>query len=230
MATPLHSDPLLDLGRKIVSELGLEQTVDTLARWMAHYIAELIEDAERAGPDERPAKLAACATAIIDLWNHRSRLPDGKRPFEQIEPIMRAIESLEPGDDTPQYLRSVRSGMERAGEDGEAAKWLDAADGLDYSARILIRYCLSLAAENALEKSREWVALAQAAGLGSEAEALVIRFVSREADVPDLDRIKEVARKQIEDRLKRLDGFEKIAALLASSLRRDLKRLGSKAS
>ena len=34
------------LGRRIVDELGLEKGVDTLARWMAHYIAELIEKVE----------------------------------------------------------------------------------------------------------------------------------------------------------------------------------------
>ena len=50
---------VLDLGRALVEELGLDPGVDTLSRWMAHYIAELIEDAETVKVENRPAKLAS---------------------------------------------------------------------------------------------------------------------------------------------------------------------------
>jgi hypothetical protein len=48
---------------------------------MAHYIAELIQDAEKASAEERPAKMRACCDAIFNLWKHRHTLPNGKRPF-----------------------------------------------------------------------------------------------------------------------------------------------------
>ena len=99
---------ILDLGRALVEELGLDPGVDTLSRWMAHYIAELIEAAETAKVEERPAKLAKFADAILKLWEHRHHLPNGKRPFEDLEPILRALESLDPNDDTARYFRSLR--------------------------------------------------------------------------------------------------------------------------
>ena len=37
-----RDDAILRLGRKLVAELGSERATDTLARWMAHDIAELI--------------------------------------------------------------------------------------------------------------------------------------------------------------------------------------------
>ena len=40
MVERIRSDSVLALGKKLVDELGLDQSVDTLGRWMAHYIAE----------------------------------------------------------------------------------------------------------------------------------------------------------------------------------------------
>ena len=110
---------VLDLGRALVEELGLDPGVDTLSRWMAHYIAELIEDAETAKVENRPAKLAKCADAIIGLWERRHRLPNGKRPFEDLEPILRALESLDPADDTPRYFRSPREAADETEQNAE---------------------------------------------------------------------------------------------------------------
>jgi hypothetical protein len=70
------------------------------------------------------------------------------------EPIFRALESLDPTDRTPRCFRAQRPSDPLSSEI-EAKKWLDAADGLDYTARILIRYCLVLAADQALDKSQE---------------------------------------------------------------------------
>lgn len=79
---------VLDLGRALVEELSLDPGVDTLSRWMAHYIAELIEDTNTAKVEDRPAKLVKCADAILDLWERRHQLPNGKRPFEDWEPVL----------------------------------------------------------------------------------------------------------------------------------------------
>ena len=98
-------DQVLSLGVKLVDELDLESSVDTLGRWMAHYVAELMDRADNAAPEERAALRKSCSDAILELWSHRAELPDGKRPFEDLEPIMRAIESLDP--------RKIRLGTSR---------------------------------------------------------------------------------------------------------------------
>src|SRR5206468_12121550 len=93
MGDHIRSDSILKLGKKIVDELGLDQTVDTLGRWMAHYIAEKIGDVEAATGEDRAQKMSECRDAILQLWAHRSELPNGKRPFEDFEPIFRALQS-----------------------------------------------------------------------------------------------------------------------------------------
>jgi hypothetical protein len=215
---------VLDLGPALVEELGLDPGVDTLSRWMAHYIAELIEAAETAKAEDRPAKLAKCADAILDLWERRHQLPNGKRPFEDLEPILRALESLDPNDDTPRYFRSPRTAANETEQNPETRKWLELADGLDYSAKILIRHCLTQAAKTALDKSKDWVALAKAAGLDDGIDLQVIRIITDESDLLKASDPDDIARRRLEDRIKRLDGFMKVAESLVSDLRRQLKQ------
>jgi hypothetical protein len=216
---------VLDLGRALVAELGLDPGVDTLGRWMAHYIAELIEEAEAAKVEERPAKFGTCADAILKLWEHRHQLPNGKRPFEDLEPILRAIESLDPANNTPRYFRSQRMAADETQENDETRKWLKLVDGLDYSAKILIRYCLAQAAQTALDKSRKWVALAKTVGLKDDFDLPLVRFITDESDLLKDGEPNDTARKLLEDRIKRLDGFKEMADVVASHLRRQLKQM-----
>ena len=223
MVESIRCKATLELGRKLVKELGLDQSVDTLGRWMAHYIAELIQDAKKASAEEKPAKMQACCDAILNLWKHRHMLPDGKRPFEELEPILRTLESLDPENDTPRYFRSVRTFVDDAEENDETKSWLKLIDGLDYSAKILIRYCLTQAAQNALNKSLEWVSLAEAAGADKSAEFSLIHVIIEEDSVLKASDPDEKERKHIEDRIKRLESFAKMAMAVASELRKKVQ-------
>lgn len=94
------------MGKRIVEELGPDQSVDTLPRWMAHYVAELIHSAETASGEDRQAKAAVCADAILSLWAHRVQFPKGMRPLEEIEPILRTLESLDLNNDPKRFYPS----------------------------------------------------------------------------------------------------------------------------
>ena len=191
---------------------------------MAHSIAELIHDAEASGAKDRPAKLAMCSDAILALWKHRHELPSGKRPFEDLGPIMRTLESLDPDDTTPRYFRAQKTAADEE-QDVEIANWLKLANRLDYSARLLIGYCLTRAAGAAVDKSKEWVALAEKADADVGLEHLVVRFISNAKDQFDSTELNDIAREGIEERVKRLTEFKKMAAALASDLRKQLKQL-----
>ncbi len=205
--------------------VGARDLVDTLGRWMAHYIAELIQDAEKASAEERPAKMRACCDAILNLWKHRHTLPDGKRPFEKLEPLMRALESLDPEDDTRRYFRSIRAVADDAEENDETKSWLKLIDGLDYSARILIRYCLTRAAQTALNKSVEWVGLAEAAGADESAEFPLIRVIFEEDSMLKASDPGKKEKKRIEDRIERLEAFAEKAMTVVSELRQEVQQI-----
>lgn len=220
-------DATLELGRKLTKELGLNQSVDTLGRWMAHYIAELVHDAENASAEERPAKMRACSDAVLSLWKHRHELPTGKRPFEKIEPILKTLESLDPDDETPKYFRSVRRSIEEADGENGTLPWLKLIEGLDYSARALIRYCLTQAALVTLDKSVEWVQLARVAGADEGIESSIVRFIGNEAYLLRDDDPNEMEKKELEDRIAKLESFIKIADQVASELRQNIRHIPS---
>lgn len=213
----------MDLGRALVKQLASEQDDDILSRWMAHYIAELIEAAETADIEDRPAQLAKCADAILGLWARRHELPDGKRPFEELEPILRALESLDLTNDNPRYFRSTRMAADETEQNAETKEWLELINRLDYTAKILLRYCLTQAAQTALDKSRDWVRLAEAAGLDNDIDFPVIRIIFGESDLMNSNEPDDRARKLLEDRINRLDAFKKMADTLASNLRQQLE-------
>lgn len=215
----------LELGRKLTKELGLDQSVDTLGRWMAHYIAELIQNAEKASAEERTVKMQACCDAILNLWKHQHTLPNGKRPFEELEPLLRTLESLDPEVDTPRYFRSRRDAVDDAEESDETKSWLKLIDDLDYSARILIRYCLTQAAQTALNKSVEWVTLAESAGADKTAEYPLIQVISDEDSMLKASDPGEKERKRIEDRIERLEAFAKMAMAVASELQQEVQQI-----
>ena len=124
---------------------------------MAHYIADLINQAENESGKDKQIAEKKCFDAILELWTHRAELPNGKRPFEELEPIVHAIESLNPRDQTPRYFRHARPKTDEDKENSEVTQWLEVVDDIDYSARILIGYCLTEAARATSDKTKNWV-------------------------------------------------------------------------
>lgn len=212
---------LLALGRKLVEELKLESSQDTLGRWMAHYIAELITDVESASGDEKATAEHKCFEAILELWKHRSMLPDGKRPFEELEPVLRAIQSLDPEHNKVRYYNSFRPNNGKTADSIEQEKWLNLADGLDDSAKLLIGYCLSQAASVSLDKSQEWVKLAENIEEDSSPE-IAIRFLYGEDGNSDPD---EKDRELLNKKIQQLRDFLTISDELMKDLKGRLKAL-----
>lgn len=213
------------LGRKLVDELGLEPSVDTLGRWMAHHVADLITRCEAEDGEDKESAKKECFDAILTLWTHRSELPNGKRPFEDLEPIVRAVASLDPEDETPRYFRQARPPKGKDEEESEAESWLKLVDGLDYSAKLLIGYCLAQAANSAIDKSKEWVKHAEAAEVDSTPFEVVIRLVSSEPSDRQKDQAHSEKRRQIEDRTKRLRSVLELAENLAQQFEAQLAAL-----
>lgn len=63
------------MGRKIVDELGLADSTDTLGRWLAHYLAEQMERAASVTGEETDAARQACVDLILRIWAQRHQWP-----------------------------------------------------------------------------------------------------------------------------------------------------------
>lgn len=79
------------LGERIVEEFGLGDSVDTLGRWIAHSVAELMDRAERAPTGaEREAARRECSDLVIKLWERRSHWPHG-RPLAEVAGLLKNL-------------------------------------------------------------------------------------------------------------------------------------------
>lgn len=79
-------------------EMGLATSTDTVGRWMAHRIAELMETARAArGTPSEAAAAQACQDAILALWQHRSAWPQGWPPPLAVEAAAELAAAASPG-------------------------------------------------------------------------------------------------------------------------------------
>ena len=125
----------------------------------------------------------------------------------------------------PRYFHQVRSKVNQNDEDDSTKQWLRTASGIDDTARVLIRYCLAIAAQEAVDKSREWIALAEAISEEKNFDIRIVRSITDDADALDSENPDDSERAKIEDMLKRLEAFADFSHILASHLRGQLERV-----
>jgi hypothetical protein len=84
---------VLALGVRLVQELNLDQSVDTLGRWMAHHVAELMERAENAKSEkDRRAAGREAASTILELWKRRPALPGNVYPLARYAALLHRLD------------------------------------------------------------------------------------------------------------------------------------------
>jgi len=193
---------VIALGKKIEQELGIEDDVDTLGRWMIHYIAELVDRAEKASGDQREAIHRECAEFIIKLWTHRSSLAVKRYPLESFDKVMAALIRLR--DDRPYYFRGIDQ-EEKPDISNDVQHWLKIADEVDKIACDLVELCIEKATVCAAVDEKEWLngALALSIKTDKHAEmvsALIKRYMGEEVDPGEQEVIRN---KEIHDRLKK---------------------------
>ena len=88
---------VLALGRHLVRELGFDDQRDTLGRWMAHHLAELINKAENGATGTERVRARKNATeTILKIWEHRASLPGNAYPLAPYKDILKVLDRLRP--------------------------------------------------------------------------------------------------------------------------------------
>lgn len=85
----------MSLGRRLVQELKLNETCNTLAKWMSHYLAEQMLAVRVAKPGaEKRATEDRCREIILRLWAARENLPGTARPLGRLDEAIKALEEM----------------------------------------------------------------------------------------------------------------------------------------
>ena len=205
---------IINLGKALVEELGLDPGVDTLARWMAHYVAEQMAMAENATGDDKIEVERRCFETILNLWEHRSSLPNGWRPFKSFEPIFHALARLDPENPAPYFYSKPNSGLSEPDDSNEnldrVQQWLDIAQGIDQAARVWLEYVFHQAALNATnEKTIAWLENAVGLPEGNDISIVVnlIHAESENESEETAEREQQAKQEKLESRIKQLDAF-----------------------
>ncbi|MBO9410756.1 MULTISPECIES: hypothetical protein [unclassified Ruegeria] len=218
-----QSKKIIELGKRIVQELDLDQSCDTLGRWMAHHLAQLITKAEQGPEDGTSAAQQECRAAIFELWEHILSVPTATRPFRDLEPVVETIRALDPDERTYFYQTRAQEIADSSDLPEAAKDWLKLSRGIDHSARILIQMCFDRVGDETSGKLKEWIELASDAGAS---ELPIVRVIHQLQDQQGgRERSAEEQRKKLRERLERLDSMVRLSELLAHDIQHQLNEL-----
>ncbi|UWQ50649.1 hypothetical protein K3720_04375 [Leisingera caerulea] len=167
---------ILTLGTALIKELELDDA-DTLDRWMAHHIADLMYRAENTTGPGKPEAERECRNAIVELWKHRAGHSRRLDRFGRSESLLQLLrrnrwERLSPP-------KSVSHSDEK-----ESDNWFRAAQELRESFEELQRVAFELAARAIPESERNSLDAAKGSSLlDKDAELLstLVRWSKIEA-------------------------------------------------
>lgn len=143
---------------------------DITNRWMAFHLADLLDRAKKAPPAEKTAAEQQCVDLILKLWMHRAEMQGHRRPMKGFEGVFRYLERI--GQDQPVYYQAPDVELSQ-----EATDWLQLAEGLDYTARALIRWCVASASVEAAKTDARWATDSVARMLGDGPDMASARVI-----------------------------------------------------
>lgn len=190
---------------------------------MAHYVAELMDAAAKAQLEARDAAERRCASAILELWDHRAELPGRRLPMD-LGPVIAVLTRIDPAVPQPIYFFTAWREMERDAKHDTMAeparKWLQIAEQVDQTARAAILFAVGKAAEAETDRAKPWVALAEAAGLDGSPDIALIRRLMRIGKHGEPENTVEI--EDLKDKLARLAEFRRAAETIEAEWRTQL--------
>jgi len=214
-------EKIISLGKLLIAELEQESGADFLCRWTAHYLAEQIAFAENAKGRKKIIARKKCFETILTLWKNRASLPNGHRPFEEFEPVIRALRSLDPDNPKPYYHRLKLADKEADPKEVKlASQLIDLIFAADSAARVLIDTVLNELTEIATTPRTKLI-LKNAPRTPKNDSIQPFRLLIEKFDLEKLEQIgqsRDPADSLNSERLRRLREFRYLCKILESQL------------
>ena len=222
----------INLGKLLVKELEMEPGVDTLGRWMAHYLALKMTEVENTDGEKKSALEKECFDLILKIWSHRWKLPGNANPIKNFEPIFEFLAKLNPERKQSFYFDDVltRKTKKTVRKLSKSDSWLQLAKDADVYARTCIDQALHNAAAE-LNSSEQNEYLENLPRLTEDTDVKIIRFVlHNEKDTDLLDSteeskealMKKIETEKLQSNIELLKGFRKNHLKLIKTLEQKL--------
>ena len=93
----MSTKELEQLGKTLVKEYGLEDSCNTLERWMLHYLAELLDQEKNCNDENYKQKIQMQIKEIVlEFWRLRYRLADEKSLFKKNQDLIHTLQRKRP--------------------------------------------------------------------------------------------------------------------------------------
>jgi len=96
-----------------VEELGLDSSVDTLSRWLVHFIAEQAVTAKHATGSKKSKAKQCCLEIVSKLQQYQLSSAHNRHHFENFKPISRVLNGVDLKKGKKNKERGKRKGKER---------------------------------------------------------------------------------------------------------------------
>lgn len=144
-------DRVLRLGRDLADALD---SSDVVGRWMSYQLAAQIALCEENPADKE--LLSSTQDLILRLWEHKSGASFRTAPYSYVQPVLRAIERLDPNPAPWAFYRPFDEDAPSA-QELETYPLLRMACNFDREIGNLIRNLIGLAARDAIAGEEPWV-------------------------------------------------------------------------
>lgn len=220
----------ITLGKLLVKELELEESVDTLGRWMAHHLSLKMKEAENAKGAKKAKLENECADLILRIWDHRWKREPKNNRFHNFEQIFDTLTRLNPQKEKSFYFDELRLRREdSAQKDAQINEWLNIAVEIDKYARICIDFALDLAVAELTDKEQEeW--LQNAPNLTEDIDIKIMKTLIDKGEEPDFtngkkegynDFAKKMSAEKLESNIAFVENFRKVHSKILKELKRD---------
>jgi hypothetical protein len=195
-SSEITNQEIINLGKAIITELGMEIDCNTPARWLVHYIAENIHKSENCQGEEKEVAERKCVDAIFKLWHHRSELPRGINPFTEFDSVFRGLSRLDNSAQKPYYNEFSQFNHEIDNDESpETKQWVDIAIYIDKAVKILVSESFEIAANAALsEKSKKVLSLAPKDS-GNDIQIMFDLIMSEDSSKLGSEKVKKIKEK-----------------------------------
>lgn len=186
---------------------------------MSHYIAEKILELEVATGEEKRSLQKDCFEAILLLWSHQAYFPSGSRPFENFEPVFRALDHIDP--DRPGYSYINEQPEANSDVPKDIDLYVKYIVNLDATTRVLLSYFVELAISSAADQStKDWI---NSLGVETRSEVpkVLLSFYRDRREKSDKELVEEKIEK-LSDRIRKIDAFVEVSEDIKSELERQI--------
>lgn len=203
---------IIKLGKKMIEEVKLQNSVDTLSKWMIYYISELIVKAENETGEKKAELNLECCNVILKVWEQRHSQNAISSPFEKFQKVYEVLTQLNIDDQWSFYSWRYKPEHDEAISSSQRY-WLSLIKELDQVVKVWIKYFSYEAANELVDEGiNGWLDVLE--GIEDTESDLLKQILFLEKDEDFVQEKKESLLKQ----LAMLEKFNEINVILIDKI------------